>query len=453
MLCCTSSSEVTEVLSSRGLTHVPQNLSQNLVTLDLSNNNITAIQINDFRTLKQAKTINLSYNQIQTLHELSFEHVSCLQELDLSFNNIVHLPHSIFSSNQKLTKLYLKKNRLQVSGDLSKAQHILDSKSLIYLDISFCNITYTCESLKGLPNLKALKTEGNHFIQENVEIKNPPKNLRTMKIGFCNSSTAEEISFNLQKKGVEDREEKILSLVCITLCVVVFIIVVTWYSLNIICKNRRANKLAIARQNSIDAIQNRPLPQPPSQDGGYEVPITPSHEFISPVTSNNVQLSRNCGYFRLPSAEDDSLINTDTATYHVSMGTNRDSAYGLSGSTEYPDGAPYPSSIYIYSGSDGSEEEENNLPVPPMDGNDSISPSPYFSGANHPSTSGIPPRPCQMLGYPQDEGYLEKKKAPTRPTPNSPASPTENVTTFRVKKVNFENVFVSSTSIMLGQGS
>jgi hypothetical protein len=150
----------------------------------------------------------------------------------------------------------------------------------------------------------------------------------------------------------------------------------------------------------------------------------------------------------------------------VSIETNNESMYRLSGSTEYHDNLPYTSSIYIYSCSDVTEEEEeeegeeeegeeeeNNLPISPMNGKPSISTSPHFSGANGPSTSEIPPRPCQSLGYPQDEGYLEENRAPTWPTPTSPASPTRNVTTFCVKEINSENVFVSSTSIELGNGS
>jgi len=461
MLSFTSCTGVTEVLSGRGFTYVPKNLSEDLVTLDLSNNNITAIEIDDFSTLKQVTMIDLSYNQIQILHELSFENVSCLQELDLSNNKIAHLPNTIFSSNENLKKLYLKKNSLQISGDLSKAQHILDSKSLMYLDVSFCSITYiSCESLKGLPNLKTFITDGNPLTQQNFEIKNPPKNLTKMKPDFCNSSIFEKFCCNLQEQGVQAEAKGNNGLGEFTLeistimCVVVFIVVVICYSVISICKNRIARQLVITNQNSVNVIQNRPLPSPPFQDNGYEVPNIPNNESISSVISSNLHLNRNCGYIPVPSEENDSMIKTYIATYHVSIETNNVSTYRLSGSTEYHDNVPYPSSIYIYSYSDVTEEEEeNNLPIPPMNGNPSISTSPHFSGANGPSTSGIPPRPCQSLGYPQDEGYLEENRAPTWPTPTSPASPTRNVTTFCVKEINSENVFVSSTSIELGNGS
>ena len=472
MLCCSSCIELPVVLSGQGLTHVPNNLSENLVQLDLSFNNITEIMKDDFRTLEQVKIIDLSSNQIQILHERSFEHAYCLEELNLSYNSIIHLPHSIFRSNQNLKTLYLKKNRLLAFGDLSKAQHILESKSLIYLDVSFCNITYiSCESLKGLPNLKTLKTDGNPLTQQNFEIKNPPKNLKTMKTKSCNSSIFEKFCCNFQEQGVEitpstrnlsnhqteangNYELDFVLKVGITTSVAVFIIVVTSYFLCTICKNRRANRAAITRHNLVSAIQNRPLPQPPIQDGGYEEPIIPNNQFISSVTSNNLQLNMNRGYVRLPSTESDSLINKDTSTYHVSMESNHGSARSLSSSDEYKDNVPYSTSVYIYSYSDANEEEEeNNMPVPPMKGNYSLSASPHFSEAKHLSTTGIPPRPCQRLRCPQDDGYFDKEKAQTRHPPTSPASPTRNVTTFSVKKIDSVNVYVSSISIELGQGS
>jgi hypothetical protein len=471
MLSCISCIEFTEVLSARGFTHVPNNLSEDLVTLDLSNNKITAIEIADFRTLKQAKTINLSYNQIQILDERSFEHVYCLQELDLSYNNIVHLPHTIFRNNQNLKKLYLKKNSLQIFGDSSKTQHVLDSTSLIYLDISFCNITYiSCDSLKGLSNLRTLITNGNPLIQQNFEIKNPPKILTKIKPDFCNSSLFEKFCCNLQEQGVETTAsilnlqteakgkdgsdtDKVTIMCFIIISVIVFIVVVICYSAISICKNRKARQVDIERQNSVKAIQNRPLPPPPFQDCGYEIPIKPDNESISSVISGNLHLNKNCGYIPVPSEENDSLMKTYITTYHVSLETNNGPVYNLSGSTEYKDNVPYPASIDIYSGSDLTEEGENNFPIPSTNGKSSVSTSPHFSGTKGLSTTGIPPGPCQSLGYPQDGGCLRKNEAPTWPTPTSPAWPTRNVTKYCVKKIDSENVFVSSTSIELGQGS
>ena len=470
MLPFTSCNEDTKVLSARGLTHVPKNLSENLVTLDLSSNNITAINIDDFHNLKQVKLICLSYNQIQSLHERSFEHASCLQELDLSYNNIVHLPHSIFSSNQDLEKLYLKGNRLQLFGNLSKAEHILDSQSLIYLDVSFCNITYiSCESLEGLPNLTTFITDGNPFTRQDVEIRNSSINPRKMKSDLCNSTIYEKFSYNLQEQGGEVNSTTLsprseakggqldpnLLYSAIGMSVFLFIAAVICYSLNSIYKNRRANKVAIKNHNALKALQSRPLPQPPFQDGGYEAPITPSNECISSITSNNLHLNKNRRYIRVPSSENDNVIKTYTTTCQVSVEVNHGSAHSLSGSTEHQDNLPYPSGICIYSHSDLTEEEEevNNLPVTLMDVNYSTSTSPHFSGANQPSPTGIPPRPCQRLGCPQDVGYFENKKAPARAPPTSPASPTRNVTMFSVKNINSKNVFISSTSIELGHGS
>lgn len=471
----TSCIEDNKVLSAQGFRHVPKNLSANLVTLDLSNNNITIIERDDFLTLKRVNTINLSYNQIQTLDERSFEHVCCLEELDLSYNNIVHLPHCIFSNNKNLKKLYLKKNRLQVIGDSSKAEHILDSQSLTYLDVSFCNFTYiSIEALKGLSNLKTIIIKGNPLKQLNLENKTPPENPKTMKTYFCNSSTFEKSCCGLQEQGVEIISSTLSSptiqtdangtvwvdpvvlIVGTIMWAVVFIIVVTWYFL-ITCRTcRRANEVAIEKRNSVDAIQKRPLPRPPLQDVGYEVPITPSSECNSSVPSKNLQLNRNCGYFPVPSAENDSNITRDNSTCQVLKAINYGSAQSLTGPTQNQDKVCHSPNIYIFKCSDVSEEEEeeeNDLPVPPMKGKSSIPTSPHLSGENRQTFTGMPLRLFQKFGCPQDGGHFKKKKAPARPTPTSQASPTINVTNFSVKKINSENVFVSSTVIELGQDS
>jgi hypothetical protein len=438
MVACTSCDVTTKVLSARGFTHVPKNLPANLITLDLSDNNITTIENDDFGTLKQVKTINLSYNQIQTLHGRSFENLPYLEVLDISFNNIVHLPHLIFIKNHNLKDLYLKKNKLNITGNLSKAEHILDSQSLVHLDISFCNITFiSCEALKGLPNLMTLNTDGN----------------KAMKADFCNSSTFNRSCCDLQGEEMEtdpstprilpneaNRKhgpDSLVVFVGVAMCICVFIIVVTSYFLYNYCARRRAKKeVDNLNSRSADEIQRRPLPQLPN--GGYEEPILPSNESNSSVSSSSLHSNRNFGYVPLTSEENESLINTDPATYHVSMETIHASVHSLSGSTNYQ--AYAPTTMYPYSDSDVNEEEDNNFPGPPMKGKCFIPTSPHFSGANHPSTTGIPPR----LGYPQD---------PTRPTPTSPTSPTGNVTKFFVKKVNSEKVYISSTSIELGQNS
>jgi hypothetical protein len=449
MVVCTSCGEDIKVLSAQGLTHVPKNLSVNLVTLDLSNNNITTVEKDDFRTLKQVKTIDLSYNQIQILHESSFENLRYLEVLNISFNNIVHLPHHIFSKNQNLKKLYLKNNKLNITGNLSKAEHILDSQSLEHLDISFCNMTFiSCEALKGLPNLTTLITNGTLLTQQKVGISNPHINLKAMKADLCNSSTFYKSCCDFQKEDVGTAQsippiltdkvngqqgiDRHVLYIAIPMCVVVFIIVVTSYFLYNFCARRKTEKIAIPPGHSVDEIQRRPLPRPPLPNGGYEAPILPSNG--------------NCGYVPVTSAENESLINTGPATYHVSMETIHASVHSLSDSTKYQ--ANTPTNMDIYSDSDVNEEEDNDLPGPSMKGKCLISTTPYFSGANHPSTTGIPPR----LG-PKDDVYLERKKNPTRPTPTSPASPIGNVTKFFVKQINSEKVYVSSTSIELGQNS
>jgi hypothetical protein len=478
MTSCTSCFEDQAVYSAQGISEVPKNLTENLVRLDLSNNNITTINKHDFYKLGQVKVIDLSYNNIHIVHEDSFEHVVCLEELDLSYNNIVHLPLNIFRSNQNLKQLYLKKNRLQIMGDSSKAQHILDSGSLTYLDVSFCNITcISSEALSGLPNLETLIINGNPLTRANFEITKPPRKLKKLQIDCCSSSTSETYRCNWQERIVEttllppclptpqtktneDDQADPVVLVSIIMCAGIFTITVTSYVLIARYKSRK-NEVINEDHNLVraTAIQQRPLPPPPLED--YEVPITPRNEYNLSVSHHNLQINRNSGYAPVSLVENDG--RTVPGTDRVPTDTNHGSRHSLSCSTEYQDGVPYSSNHCIYSCSEMNEEDENNFPIPPTKETSSSATTPLFPRANRPSrtcttSTAISLRPFQRLGSPPEDGRFKNQKNPfppasTRPTSTCQASSIRNVTTFCVKKINSEKVYVSSTCIELEKGS
>jgi hypothetical protein len=468
---CTSCCEDTAVLSRRGLNEIPANLKENLVTLDLSSNNITTIKKHDFSKLRQLKTINLSYNKIQALHEDSFQRVILLEELNLSYNRIVRLPPNIFRSNRNLKTLYLKKNLLRSAGESSKAEHILDSDTLTYLDVSYCNITYiSSEALSGVPNLTTLRIDGNPLTQRSIEM------LHEMHIELGSSYTYEKVSYNLQDQDVEiislprststpqnettenDDVDPVVLQVGIVLSVCAFIIVVSSYVMITVYKNRKANEVTIKEHNSVRAIQQRPLPQPPLEDNGYEVPITPGNDNTSSVPFHDLQSRRGHEYSPVPLVEND-RIRPLPAADRVLTEITHGSSHNLSCSTEYLDNVPCASGTYIYSRSERNEEDENNLPLP-----SSIHKTPqFFPIANRPSctyrtSAVIPLTQSKMLGSPPDDGRFWKRDAPLPPTPKGPTSTsqalsTKNVTTFCVKNVSSENVIVSTTFIELGHDS
>jgi Leucine-rich repeat (LRR) protein len=70
------------------LTSVPQNLSVNIVGLDLSQNNITEIVNDSFAKYRNLITLNLSENKIKEIQENGFSGLGNLKELYISENNV-----------------------------------------------------------------------------------------------------------------------------------------------------------------------------------------------------------------------------------------------------------------------------------------------------------------------------------------------------------------------------
>lgn len=300
--------------------------------------------------------------------------------------------------------------------------------------------------------------------------KNRPENLSTLALSNNNSWQEQNVeitsltfSHPTSETGTneDDEVDPVVVKVGIIICFGVFVIIVTSYFLITRCKSRRANEVTIEEHNSLKAIaiQQRPLPSPPLQDNGYEVPNISRNECNSSVSSHNLQLARNRGYTRVPLVENDGISRIVPATDHVLTEPNHGSKHSLSCSTEYQDNVPYSSNTYIYSCSE-INEEENNLPVPCTKEGSSVPTTPQFARQNRPSctyttSTAIPLPPFQKLGSPLDHAHFKKQNMPltpasTRLSSTSQVSSIKNVTTFGVKKINSKNVYVSSTFIELG---
>ncbi|XP_072476585.1 toll-like receptor 6 isoform X1 [Notamacropus eugenii] len=141
--------------SNNHLSHVPRLLSSKTTVLDLSLNNITGLQIEDFKPLPKLRVLKLSHNRIQhldmnvfkfnpNLEHLDVSHnklwkISCyplmnLIYLDLSFNEFEALPIcEEFANMSQLDFLGLSAARIQIS-DLLPIQHLNLSNILLDLE-------------------------------------------------------------------------------------------------------------------------------------------------------------------------------------------------------------------------------------------------------------------------------------------------------------------------------
>lgn len=130
------------------LTKMPPVFAQQseLVTLDLSSNQLTGIPAGSFLGLYHLLSLDLSYNKIHNISKYAFQGLQNLVFLDLSNNKISVLANSIFENLTHLVYLRLNLNYLQVlSGDVFaplRNLHILDlsNNSLVHVPpITFAN--------------------------------------------------------------------------------------------------------------------------------------------------------------------------------------------------------------------------------------------------------------------------------------------------------------------------
>ncbi|XP_023363187.1 toll-like receptor 6 [Otolemur garnettii] len=81
-------SEFAITMSKIGLTHIPKDLPPKTKVLDISQNNISELQISDISFLSGLKVLRLSYNRIQWLDFSIFKFNQDLEYLDLSHNQL-----------------------------------------------------------------------------------------------------------------------------------------------------------------------------------------------------------------------------------------------------------------------------------------------------------------------------------------------------------------------------
>ncbi|XP_018421685.1 PREDICTED: toll-like receptor 2 [Nanorana parkeri] len=122
------------------LERVPPNLSENLVYLDLSYNNILKIGAEDFLQYPNLHTLNLSFNNISYIENKTFQYNALIRNLSLSNNALSEIPHS----------------SLEDLGDLQ----ILDLSNNFYkratLGEVFCNLVNLKELSVGGPRVSGI---------------------------------------------------------------------------------------------------------------------------------------------------------------------------------------------------------------------------------------------------------------------------------------------------------
>ncbi|XP_067001059.2 chaoptin [Anabrus simplex] len=155
-----------------------------MIILDLSNNLISAVEVNAFKGLILLQDLNLSFNNIQYLHPDTFLHSTSLYNLnlqenrlhrldfiqnvpwvgllDVSYNNISVLVNDVFTAHNisQLRKLKLDNNKISIMeiGALNNMEH------LVYLDLSNNQIDFIPSGIfSETPNLETIKLNNNYL--------------------------------------------------------------------------------------------------------------------------------------------------------------------------------------------------------------------------------------------------------------------------------------------------
>uniref|UniRef100_A0A8C6M9L8 Vasorin n=1 Tax=Nothobranchius furzeri TaxID=105023 RepID=A0A8C6M9L8_NOTFU len=142
--------------------------------LYIFNNNNFTLSNNDFKGLVELVSLDLSQNEIREVPDGVFESLSELKNLDLSGNQIAHISKDSFSGMVQLERLYLQGNHIQsihweafdglemlLELKLQRNQLVslpyLRFPNLLLLDLSHNNIPMLEPSDLHTPNLEALK--------------------------------------------------------------------------------------------------------------------------------------------------------------------------------------------------------------------------------------------------------------------------------------------------------
>ncbi|XP_058977214.1 uncharacterized protein LOC101892471 [Musca domestica] len=164
--------------------------------LDLSHNEITAIDNAVFKKYNHLRYLNLSHNAIQNLDLDSFSHLKRLEILDLSYNRLEYLDERLFERNRHLEKLSLEGNKFMSISN----KPLLKSSSLRILNLRNSQLSYIPPTLFAeLPNLTEVDLSENLLNTWRVEDFATLKHLSEVKLSQNVFKCSEDIQTKIEK--------------------------------------------------------------------------------------------------------------------------------------------------------------------------------------------------------------------------------------------------------------
>lgn len=165
----------------------------NLTSINLSNNNIKTLDKLMFNKLKSLKTLNLSNNKLSKLDNI-FGNLERLDYLNISINDITTIPKGVFVNMTYLRHLNASYN--QITNIASGAFIYLNN--LMYLDISHNRLTtIDMGSFSGLHKLRNMNI-GYNYVKPNKYLMINTPSLIELDISFNELENLDVDLFSLQ---------------------------------------------------------------------------------------------------------------------------------------------------------------------------------------------------------------------------------------------------------------
>ncbi|CAH0592285.1 unnamed protein product [Chrysodeixis includens] len=185
-ICSCSADQTTIDCSRRGLTEIPDGFSSQVQKLNISNNDISVFPAN-LNKFHNIVSLDLSGNQLTAIPENALHNLSALEELFLSrnyFDSWISLnPNDVFLPATSLKVLDLSYNKFRTMGNLANLELII-SHSLETLILEHCEIDslHGRSPLSGLTNIKVLKLSFNPLVRIHSLISST---LKTLDVSNC----------------------------------------------------------------------------------------------------------------------------------------------------------------------------------------------------------------------------------------------------------------------------
>ncbi|XP_001356005.2 uncharacterized protein [Drosophila pseudoobscura] len=190
------------VCSARRLISANIEMPKTVELLDLSYNDITSIDNDSFQSTVHLVNLSLAHNAIHTLYGDGFAELRRLRHLDLSYNRLEQIDEHLLESNAQLIHLNLEGNKLASLG----SGPLLRSPSLRSLNLRNSQINQLgAELLSGLPQLRQLDVAQNLLLTLSAGVFHAPRYLASLNLEenpFNCDRALSKVATGLRQRGV-----------------------------------------------------------------------------------------------------------------------------------------------------------------------------------------------------------------------------------------------------------